>query len=867
MRTTSVPGTDLRTETDCVLPSRHNGEMTATGGGTATWLARAGVTERETEVLLAIAERLGNREIADRLHLSVRTVESHIASLRRKLGIDGRSGLTELGMDLRRATRAEAAALPTPLTSLIGRGRERAELVKSLGGHRLVTLVGPAGVGKTRLAASVANEVADQAGDHAIDAVAADVRLADLAPVGRELVADTVAWALGVVPRPGSPMSGALREAVAGVHSLLVLDNCEHVIDEAAELVAELLTAGDGLRVLATSREPLGVPGEVVYQVHGLPVPAPQSTAEAVGTYEAVRLFVERAADASPGFTLTDEVTPAVVALCRQLDGLPLAIELAASRARSFGPAELVAHLDKRFDLLSSGARTALPRHRTLRGAIDWSYELLDDAERTLLDRLGVFPAEFDYPAVESVAGADVPVVTVLPNLVDKSLVTTMERGTRRYRLLETIRAYAAERLAASDEATAVRGRHAAHYLDHAEHAAERLRGPEQRVWTARMTAELPNVRAAMAHCAREGDVEAVWRWLSALERFLDSTGQRREAHEWIRRALALGEPPATAAAVSGIAAASMLLRPLDWRTGFDLARLAERLGAGLDDLTRAKAARAVGVTAVWVEPALVQPALHEALTLFGPDQPWESAVTMLSLAITAESTADALRWGRNAVALFSRVGDQMCAANALFVMAQRSIYAGVVDDEVHRWLAESQALAEAAGSEDDRMHAKVGFAQLAWLRGDHARAADLMRECLPTLRRLGDERCTGRALLVLGERAREQGELDQAEELLVQSVHAIALAGQVVVLVNALAALADIACTRDRLRQAALLLGAMRTALDSATPHMRPRHPPGDDLRRRLVDALGPTEFEAAYLEGGGLSPIQALEVISLQP
>ena len=211
---------------------------------------------------------------------------------------------------------------------------------------------------------------------------------------------------------------------------LLLIDNCEHVVAEVAEIVADLLGAGR-LRVLATSREPLGVPGEVTYPVPTLPVPTPLAAdADDIGTYDAVRLFVDRATTASPGFTLTDAVAPAVAALCHRLDGLPLAIELAASRIRTFGPVELVEHLDHRFELLSAGARTALPRHRTLRSAIDWSYELLDGDERALFDLLGVFPADFDYEAVQSVCRAEdlggAAVLTLLPRLVDKSLVSTV---------------------------------------------------------------------------------------------------------------------------------------------------------------------------------------------------------------------------------------------------------------------------------------------------------------------------------------------------------------------------------------------------------------------------------------------------------
>src|SRR5215472_16558620 len=232
--------------------------MRATGGSMAGPLTRVGVTEREAEVLWAVAERRRNREIADRLHVSVRTVESHVAALLRKLGAADRAALAEMGMAFRRAAGSNTA-LTTPLTSLIGRQSESRELTALLGAHRLVTLIGPAGVGKTRLALHVAALRADSFSDGA--------RLADLAPVGPELVGDTVARALGVMPQPGWPLRDMLRELAGEMRCLLLVDNCEHVIAESAEIVADLLTVGGWLRVLATSREPLGVPSEVSYQV------------------------------------------------------------------------------------------------------------------------------------------------------------------------------------------------------------------------------------------------------------------------------------------------------------------------------------------------------------------------------------------------------------------------------------------------------------------------------------------------------------------------------------------------------------------------------------------------------------------------
>ncbi|MFG2044878.1 ATP-binding protein [Dactylosporangium sp. NPDC048998] len=825
-------------------------------------MTQAGVTGREAEVLALVAERLRNGEIAERLHLSVRTVESHVAALLRKLGVSDRTALVELGVQLRRTTRAENV-LPVPLTSLVGRERETREVASLVDDHRLVTLVGPGGVGKTRLGLSIAAVRADWFPDGA--------RLVDLAPVGPDLVGDTLAHALGIVPQPGWPLRDVLRDVAASMRGLLLIDNCEHVVAEVAEIVADLLAASGELRVLATSREPLGVPGEISYQVPPLPVPTARESQRVAtaATFDAVRLFVDRAAAASPGFALTEVTAPAVAALCRRLDGLPLAIELAASRSRTFGPAELVSHLDQRFELLRDGARTAPPRQRTLRGAIDWSYDLLDDDERALFDRLGVFPADFDFDAARAVYADDAggaAVMALLPRLVDKSLVSTVERATRRYRLLETIRAYARERLAASGAPDMARQQHAAHYLRLAERGAERIRTFDQRAWVLRLIIEQPNLRAGLAHTIATADSESAWRWIAALQQFWDVTGQRREAQEWIRRAQAVGEPPATPAVAAGLAAASVLLQATDSGAAFDLAKQATARAAGLDDPTRARVARALGMSAIWIQPELTLPALHQALDLLGDSHQWDSAMTMQALVQAAGELDDALRWGRRSVALFRQVGDQMLAANTLFIMAQRCMQSGIADDEVREWLTESQGLAEAAGSEEDRTHATVGFARLAWLRGDHEQAADLMEECLPTLRRLGDQRCAGRALYILGERARQQRQLEHAEKLLIASVEAIALAGQSFVLVDALEALAAVWSEQGRARHAAMLLGTAHAAREAASAGTRPLQPPDGALRRSVAEALGGAAFDAVHAEGGRLSPTQSLRVAAAE-
>jgi predicted ATPase/DNA-binding CsgD family transcriptional regulator len=840
--------------------------MTRLSGGPPERLARAGVTEREAEVLSAVAERLHNREIADRLYISVRTVESHISALLRKLGVDDRAALVEVGAELGRAAQP-GTALPVPLTSFVGRERETDEIAALLQGHRLVTLTGPAGAGKTRLALQVAASGTEGLPD--------GVRLADLAAVASaDLVADTLARALGVSPQPTRPVRDSLRDAARELQGLLLVDNCEHVVAEAAELVSDLLTAGGQLRVLATSREVLGVPGEVSYEVQPLPIPSGQASSRAAtaGGYDAVRLFVDRAMHALPGFALSDANSSAVAALCQRLDGLPLAIELAASRVRSFPPATLLEHLDQRFELLSAGARTALPRHRTLRAAIDWSYDLLDDDERALFDGLGVFPADFDYDAVEAVCAASGSggdsVVRVLPALVDKSLVSTAGGDPPRYRLLESLRAYAAARLTGGGADTDVRQRHAAHYLAVAELAAERLRGPEQRAWLDRLTIEQPNLRAALDHSVASGDVETALRWISALEVFWDGTGQRREAHEWIRRTLACGEPPATSASVAGLAAASTLLQPWDDEAALRLAQWAAQLASQLGVIERAQAAAAVGMAATYgARSELALPTLHEALDLFDDEQPWERAKALQALAIATVEPAAALRWARESLALFRRVGDHLRVANTLFVMASLSIDAGVASDEIQRWLAESLALSEAAGSDHDRAHALLGFRRLAWLRGDRDHAVELLEECVPMMRRLGDQRCTGRGLHLVGERARQEAQFARAEELLRGSVEAAEAAGEATVVVDSLEALAAVLSAKDRLREAAVLIGAADAWRDSAGSSRRPPQPADENLRRSLVRTLGRSAFDEARTEGRSLLPTEALRTTSGQP
>jgi predicted ATPase/class 3 adenylate cyclase/DNA-binding CsgD family transcriptional regulator len=408
--------------------------------------------------------------------------------------------------------------LPSQATSFVGRGGELAELRALVaGGSRLVTIAGPGGIGKSRLALQVAADALDGAGD--------GVWLVELAPVaGPELVARTVAAVLGVREEPGRPMLDTLVDAIGDRYLLLVLDNAEHVLGAVAKLADAVMRSCPRAHLLVTSREPLGISGEHVFRVPPLPVPATDVAAPwQLAAFESVQLFAERALTHRQGFAVDEVNAAAVAAVCMRLDGIPLALELAAARLGSLSVPEISARLDQRFRLLTGGSRTALPRHQTLRALIDWSYDLLTPEERVLLDRLSVFAGGWALAAAEAVASrgdtADWQVMDHLAALVAKSLVLADEtQGSTRYRLLETVRHYAAEHLARrpSSELDETRAAHRDHYLALVETAGQHLRGPDEAAWLDRLEVEFDNIRAALAFSLADPDRAEPGLWLAA---------------------------------------------------------------------------------------------------------------------------------------------------------------------------------------------------------------------------------------------------------------------------------------------------------------------------------------------------------------
>jgi predicted ATPase/class 3 adenylate cyclase len=424
--------------------------------------------------------------------------------------------------------------LPAALSTFIGRRHEVAAIDRAIDSGRVVTLTGAGGAGKTRLALQVAAERVDRHPD--------GVWFVDLAGLAEErLVAQELVSVLPVPEQPGSPAIEVLTSHLRDRNLLIVLDNCEHLIESAARIVDALLRAGPNLRVIATSREPLNVPGEVIWRVPSMSIP--EDPADADAPSEAVELFVERARAADPSFALGAEGLQIVISICRRLDGLPLAIELAAARVRALSLEDIADRLSDRFRLLTGGARTALPRQRTLEAAVAWSYDNLDDAERRVFERLSVFPSSFRLDAAEVVCTDEdveaAAIADVVTRLVDKSLVSVVQGATgTRYRLLETLRDYARNRLAERPDAAVVRQAHTRWVLAFTRSSGAGFFGPSQAQIMAELSASLDDLRVVLGRAVEENDVSTGLRLIVNIDQWW-SVGAVREARHWLDQLLA----------------------------------------------------------------------------------------------------------------------------------------------------------------------------------------------------------------------------------------------------------------------------------------------------------------------------------------
>jgi non-specific serine/threonine protein kinase len=652
---------------------------------------------------------------------------------------------------------ARYRSLPIQLTSFVGREREIVSVTALLGQARLLTLTGAGGCGKTRLALEVAARLATDSHDAFPDGI----WLVDLARLADStLVPQAIASSLGIRDEALRPLLDQLVDYCAPRRLLLLLDNCEHLIAACAFVADALLRASAGLRILATSREPLAIGGEATFHVPSLQSPDPLRLPpfdDAI-EYEAVRLFRERAESVRPGFEVTPANLPVVAEICQRLDGMPLAIELAAARTRVLTVDDISARLGDRFQLLTGGSRVALPRHQTLRATIEWSYALLSDADRALLRHLAVFAGGWTLPAAEAVcapvAGVGGNVLDLLAHLVDKSLVVSGWRGhAGRYGMLETLRQFALEQLEAGGEGAAARGRHAAYFVELAEAAEPKLMSTEQRAWQISLAAEHNNIQVALDWLASP-EAEAVvdrprelgLRLAGALWRYWEVRGSLAEGQAHLE--------PLLAGSTAGI----------------DPAVLARaHLGAGVcafyrGDFAAATARyeesvrlyRAVGDRRALTRPltylgwmdtyrtdfARARGELEEALALsreLGDSQAEAWATARLGIvAYWAGDPEKGIPLLERALALSRELGDELGTGWWLLMLGQATFAAGQTERTVEL-LEECLVCTEALGDRRDHAFALTQLSVADLGRGDPAQATARLNEAASIFRELGD--------------------------------------------------------------------------------------------------------------------------------
>lgn len=732
------------------------GEHNALIGEVADLLSEHPLRERLRAVHLKALYRAGRQSEALESYEQLRTL------LADELGLDPTPELVELQQSILTQELPQVrrrSNLPAQLTALVGRDEAIAEVRGRLAGERLVTLTGPGGVGKTRLALAAADGLTGRFPDGVVLVELAAVASDALDVAGS--VADAVQAALDLRESAGAG-SGGLVAALEPLELLLVLDNCEHVVEAAAALVDELLAAAPGLRVLATSREPLGLTGEAVWSVPTLDVPAATAELPDLQESSAVQLFVARAGAADRGFALDEGSAAAVSVLCRRLDGIPLALELAATRVRALGVQGLVARLDDRFRLLATGHRGAAPRQQTLMAMIDWSWDLLSPSEQAVLRRLAVQTDGCTADAAEQVCcESGIDVLDVLMRLVDRSLVVSVHGAEGpRYRLLESVAAYCVDKLRAAGELEAVRQRHRLYYMEFAETARPYLTEPEQSRWLQRLDDESGNLRSALDGAVAGGDLEVAERLVDALGWYWFLRGRFAEARR------SLEALPSSAKATA-------------WLAGF-LYSQGDVSAAAVRDRVTTDDPRALWWIAFTASDsgdlAACLALLERALTAFeATGDQWGIAAVLAARAKHAHVRADMKALESDAVEsarLFRLLGDRWGELQATGWLGALAELAGDFD-EAARLHTEGLQMAESL----DLWPEVAG--ELGWLgwtalrQGQYVQAKAFGERALRLATEQGHRSTQALGELVLGFAARRTGDLEVAERRLQAMVDA----------------------------------------------------------------------------------------------
>ncbi len=719
--------------------SRTRGECAQTIELAKKVLALDAANERAHQQLMFCYHASGDRAVA------LKQYEACVRALRDELGVTPSPETTALYEEIKRAVTAPFARearltnLPTPLTSFVGREKELKEISRLVLSSRLLTLTGPGGVGKTRLAIQTANDIMEKFRDGVFW-----VGLVGL--TDENLIPQEIAQSLDVRELSDEPLIETLKTHLKSKGLLIVLDNCEHLIRGCALYAEQLLAACPRLNILATSIEALGLFNETTWQVPSLPLPEMQQplSLEELQQFASIELFVERASAVKNNFTLTEQNAKAVAQICYRLDGIPLAIELAAARTKVLSVDEIAARLDDRFSLLTAGSRTAIPRHQTLRATIDWSYELLTEPERILFRRLAVFGGGFTLDAAEAVCSQGElkrnDVLDVLGRLVDKSLVIVEPESTTgetRYRLLETIRQYALEKLVEIGEALAIRDQHLGYYLALAEKSEPNIFGSESAAWYRRLDKELDNIRAAIEWSTNMGKADSALRIAGSLVYFWFAHGLvASEWHDRVQQALARPEGR-------------------------------ERT------LARAKALNGLGLM-YWADiyPTDRSAELEEALTIGRElgDQ-WNTATALRNLGVLENIKGNYLEARtllEQSLVIWSEMGLAGKIGRAWTLISLGEVALNRSEAELARSLYEEVVMILREPGDINLLAYSVRrLAQLLWHEGDYEKAIALCKESLNLNQQVGDPRGVIACLAGFGAIAVAQDKYPHAAQLM----------------------------------------------------------------------------------------------------
>jgi predicted ATPase/class 3 adenylate cyclase/DNA-binding CsgD family transcriptional regulator len=760
--------------------------------------------------------------------------------------------------------------LPIQLTSFVGREKELADVRKLLPNTRMLTLIGPGGTGKTRLSIQAASEMLDQYPD--------GVWFVELAPIlDPLLVPRTTAIAIGLRDEPQRPVIDMLCDYLREKQMLLMLDNCEHLVDACARMADRILRAAPDTRILASSREALGIGGEVTYRVPSLELPdlSHLPPVESMSQYEAVKLFIDRATSAVPTFAVTNDNAPALAQVCHHLDGIPLAIELAAAKIRVLSVEQIAKRLDDRFRLLAGGSRTALERHQTLRAAIDWSYNLLSHDEQGLLQRLSVFVGGWTLEAAESVCEGGAieseDVLNLLEQLVNKSLVVTEEvRQEVRYHMLETIRQYAHEKLLGAGEGDTLRDKHLAYFVKLAEQAEPELFHSNQVFWLNKLSDELDNIRMALDRSLAT-DVEAGLRLVVALRLFLEVRGDIRELERWLAQLLGHYTKANSLRAQALVIHGRSLAEQGDLAKAYEIANQSVELSRAISDKqAEAFSLWGLGAVILWQgdfiqgTPIMEQSsALYQALG----DKLGQATATGY-LCLNTNDIERSKAYVQESLRLYRELGHLSGIAICLRELAIRMIWGGDFSSPAEL-LEEARTIYRQLGDQSAESEATIlqYYGTLSFWQGDYQKAYTYDQESLRLYEKAGNYYNIHWARVNIAYDLLRQGNLSKANEFFAISTEGFQKARNVIGLVYTLEGFASLCTHQEQLERATRLFAWADAMREKIGDHRPPVEQKSIEKDLAVIHSnLNDPEFAKFSAEGHAMTLEQAI-ALALEP